>query len=1448
MVAVPHTLKGKTILDAHQWVVSQIDGRNEYTLTGDMGQPATLSDLTTGKFTEVNIMPQGARSNPAPSYAFKPSHQPQKRIQQFSSRVLLPDGLSPSLIHALEAKHGSAYRFIASKMLAQRSRRGYLSPKGHRMLDSMVMADPISPVLSNPIGLRQTPSGLRMARIVGDRGRVMDDKIVEEVMNYLNEGDVPYDIGATADQFQSFRENVLQPYLISIESNMALIRYLNETLIPHIHRLIDNGDFTSSAFEAQGILKFTKAKAKAGAGKSELKKALAERYNTVVRRLATSPQDFYAGRNEALIANPLFMYPHARFMLLPPPLKLTGGTRAELFFYLTGEPPRYGATPDGEIFQDLPARIRNAAMREQGNEGAGELRLPLARINNQPSAFGTVMNADNVGRALRQGDIGSLITAASQAFHNTEALRRIIGLGAARPPGGLSSDEQTAIRELNAIANRIQMEGAIATLTPAMVQGQYNAENIGLAAAIELNIGGLRPRPVGWPEGMVMSMMRVLGENIEQIVNRGDGDFFVPQIEGMTHGRVRLVAPVNLDNQLQHLSPSVQQQVRNFYTTGITLDDLTRDNNNLANVERTYAAALALHFSVSGGGIGNALPNNTLPSNAGEQASRFTNFQNLAQDPSRRAAGDNHDMRLAKFTRAQSQRAPDATPGRISILNIMQDTITRFKESGGQPTPEHVTFTMQLLSYCLANMDAEVEIAPGIMDALAEAINLAQTAANESRIEEFTNFITQLDERREAVPDENVLQAMVFDRLLENMLTDIVEGRRGEGIRAAIAGGAFGDVNFDDEGNPILANPRPNPPIENLASIIGDKKDLDALRKARDGLRQRRKQSRLGRGNAEAFMPDEATIRALSQRLEGVFREALAATEAERTEAKRVMARNKLIEARLGNMAQIENRRNEMTAFQRIIRHINDVLTELINHEEEYVRGYMRVPDDPFMDLDNNISREQMMNHPLYNAQMLHGQHEMFMRHISNVENQVRSALRVVQGQIARMGAGLAGNEDQMEFGIRANENLLEYYAQAIEFCNGLQEAYGEVGGFLNRAIEDMRSDDPDNLSVNLYLALFDVADNFMIRSGVRAGLRMSAETVSSPVNPVRNEVVFNEITEKCFNIIADLFGAFPGNIPANPPNRILQLGTDYLMALVNANLGFGGDREAEMQRDEIIQQTVATNDRMERAMERQRQRFYLDEKRRERALAVEEQAEFLGGDRYVNRQFADLMGGVDARLASEESARREKASGEVMRSTTSMIDDLLSQSERDQAMSDAGRLMMFDQDAINDAVRKVGMMRFKEDLRRPGSALRESIAESQFDLRMAAAPRASLEMATGITPRDQEVMMAYSMNNAKLDTMALDKQISERMRDYAKSKNYHWTTVVNILEGAKKGRDTQAQIREVEKALKAAGPEFQIDTPENVYNDISTQIGLADQEMFDRTFMRNPPGVKWYA
>ena len=216
MVTVPDFLKGATILDAHQWVVSNLDGRNEYVLRDMSGMETTLSDLTRGTVTEVNITPAGVRANPAPSYVFKPEFQPQKRVQQFSSRVMLPEGISPSVVHALEAKHGAAYRFIASKMLSQRSRRQQLSPRGTRMLSSFIMADPYAGVRNNPVGLRHTPSGIRMARVIGDKGRLMDDAIIAEVRGYLEGNEIPFDIAASERQFNAFTKGVLQPYLISL--------------------------------------------------------------------------------------------------------------------------------------------------------------------------------------------------------------------------------------------------------------------------------------------------------------------------------------------------------------------------------------------------------------------------------------------------------------------------------------------------------------------------------------------------------------------------------------------------------------------------------------------------------------------------------------------------------------------------------------------------------------------------------------------------------------------------------------------------------------------------------------------------------------------------------------------------------------------------------------------------------------------------------------------------------------------------------------------------------------------------------------------------------------------------------------------------------------------------------------------------------------------------------
>jgi hypothetical protein len=359
LVKVPANIKGSSALKVHQWVMSQSGSDNYVLQDATTGQPTDVTQVASGMIDEV-VIGERPRSNPAPSYAFKPSAQPQKHVTQFRSRVVTPEGLSPSVVQAVEANHGTNVAVhLLTKMLSQRSRHTLSTPRGGRILKSFVRADPRMTVRSNPVGLRQTPSGLRMARVLGEGSRVLDDQIIAEVQNYINEANqysVPHDFPASLQQFDAFRANVLQPYLIAVEANRALLRYINLTLLPHMKRLIDNGEFDRSAYVSTGLGKTLKKGLKLN--KNELKEGLERQYNTLVARLATSPADFYNGRNEALIAHPGFIYPQLQYALLPIPERLTGGSRAELFMYQVGEPPRYSTINVGTEEQPRTERRR----------------------------------------------------------------------------------------------------------------------------------------------------------------------------------------------------------------------------------------------------------------------------------------------------------------------------------------------------------------------------------------------------------------------------------------------------------------------------------------------------------------------------------------------------------------------------------------------------------------------------------------------------------------------------------------------------------------------------------------------------------------------------------------------------------------------------------------------------------------------------------------------------------------------------------------------------------------------------------------------------------------------------------------------------------------------------------------------------------------------------------
>ena len=97
-----------------------------------------------------------------------------------------------------------------------------------------------------------------------------------------------------------------------------------------------------------------------------------------------------------------------QYALLPIPERLTGGTRAELFFYQVGEPPRYQTDQEGNVVQDLPTIIEKVAPKKDG-----QIVFPVARVNNRPVDFGMVMNADTIESSLRSGNFRDVLIAAA---------------------------------------------------------------------------------------------------------------------------------------------------------------------------------------------------------------------------------------------------------------------------------------------------------------------------------------------------------------------------------------------------------------------------------------------------------------------------------------------------------------------------------------------------------------------------------------------------------------------------------------------------------------------------------------------------------------------------------------------------------------------------------------------------------------------------------------------------------------------------------------------------------------------------------------------------------------------------------------------------------------------------------------------------------------------------
>jgi hypothetical protein len=520
-VNVPSNLRGASLLAAHGWVKSNIrsnpggDDAHYVLRNPHTNNTLTLTDLTNGHTKAVDIEFEtgvAVRTNPAPGYYFseKPpvsSHRPG------NSQVwmMVPDDIRPSTIHRLIAEHGlNRGTILATKMLhAQMDDINIYSPVASRLIKARSLEDLSGFIRKNP---RRPGAGYPL-QVLGGKGAMFSSSVDRRIKEYLNEegyshkgydspmGEyvmseldqlavnhrLPLNYTANERTFKDFCTKVAQPYLVSAMANRNLLLYLNRTLIPHMRRLIAEGKFTRGTIP--GLQKKKIAK---GAMKDTLTSDLSAHYEFVVNRLATDPSAFYYGKADAMVAHPGFMFPQFGLMILPLPEKLTGNTPAELFLKQAGEEPHFGRDKHGKYVMQL--------------DGLAMIAPLTGRVN-----MGKVFDLDWFRERIMDLSVGQVIAAvADEAFGKSTSWM-------SEP--GVATDEIISVSK--ALNERFQRMGKTTDVGEAVAEKEGNP---GAVAAIIVDLPGLKPTPLGWPEPLVIAMMETLFDVRQHVMNLREED------------------------------------------------------------------------------------------------------------------------------------------------------------------------------------------------------------------------------------------------------------------------------------------------------------------------------------------------------------------------------------------------------------------------------------------------------------------------------------------------------------------------------------------------------------------------------------------------------------------------------------------------------------------------------------------------------------------------------------------------------------------------------------------------------------------------------------------------------------------------------------------------------------------------------------------------------------
>ena len=292
---VPSSLQGGSLLDAHKWVKSKLARNNpggtaDYTLADSIGNPITLSDLVRNNpaTIEVEIISGrgGVRNNPSLPLPtdFTPSAD-FARGGNFSNQ-LLPRDLDPALVERMVAQEGifGAVNTLTI-LLSKRSVADDISPATAGLLYAYSAVPRKNPSGKTPF-LADAPKQMHDSEIMIRRYLDQEHGVdIEQQSDIIGKTQISGKYGLTLASLEQFVKEVLAPFLAVASGNRGAIKTINKL---------------SAGFEGQE------------------KKDFANHFGKLMYLMPTKAEDFYVGREYALIASTEFIYPILAQRLLKP--------------------------------------------------------------------------------------------------------------------------------------------------------------------------------------------------------------------------------------------------------------------------------------------------------------------------------------------------------------------------------------------------------------------------------------------------------------------------------------------------------------------------------------------------------------------------------------------------------------------------------------------------------------------------------------------------------------------------------------------------------------------------------------------------------------------------------------------------------------------------------------------------------------------------------------------------------------------------------------------------------------------------------------------------------------------------------------------------------------------------------------------------------------------------